>query len=299
MILLAMSNIELIFLLVTGLIVFSLIVIMFLQHTKKKVEKEIDVFSEEHRLKEKVEVAEKLELKDFEKQLNFDDVLGTITETEKFEDKVDEKTENEKAKEKRSEIEILLEQMQSDLKKQEKDPIHTFEEEQEEKSIISYQELKAMKEKQSHASEIENYEKEQEEFSLTNSFEIDRENLSMAEENDSEEDEFDYIPKRIEKENKVKSKEKNGTYSRTEFISPVYGKMENKELDYPKIPNFKEEFQIHHDSEELHFDDVKVNLKSDDIPDLEHTFDLGPISEETKKNDEFLKALKEFRNNLE
>lgn len=294
MILLAMSNIELIFLLVTGLIVFSLIVIMFLQHTKKKVEKEIDVLSEEHRLKEKVEVAEKLELKDFEKQLNFDDVLGTITETEKFEDKVDEK-----AKEKRSEIEILLEQMQSDLKKQEKDPIHTFEEEQEEKSIISYQELKAMKEKQSHASEIENYEKEQEEFSLTNSFEIDRENLSMAEENDSEEDEFDYIPKRIEKENKVKSKEKNGTYSRTEFISPVYGKMENKELDYPKIPNFKEEFQIHHDSEELHFDDVKVNLKSDDIPDLEHTFDLGPISEETKKNDEFLKALKEFRNNLE
>ena len=295
MILLAMSNIELIFLLVTGLIVFSLIVIIFLQYTKRKVEKEIDVLSEEQRLKEKVEVAEKLELQDFEKQLNFDDVFETITETEK----IDEKIENEKTEEKRSEIEILLEQMQSDLKKQEKDPIHTFEEEQEEKSIISYQELKAMKEKQSHASEIKNYEKEQEEFSLTNSFEMDRENLSVLEENRNEEDEFDYIPKRTEKENKVKSTFSNGTYSRTEFISPVYGKMENKELDYPKIPNFKEEFQIHHDGEELHFDDVKVNLKSDDIPDLEHTFDLGPISKETKKNDEFLKALKEFRNNLE
>ena len=168
--------------------------------------------------------------------------------------------------------------MQSDLEKQDRDIVHTFEEEQEEKSIISYQELKAMKEKQSHEKEIMKYEREQEQYSDLDAV------LEAG---------------KLDEPSPKNSKSVTTTFSNSDFISPVYGKIETGELDYPKIPNFKEEFHIDHNREEIIFDDVKVKLRDDEPVNLEHTFDLGPISEEIKKNDEFLKALKEFRNNLE
>lgn len=280
MILLAMSNTEVIFIILIGLVVITLMGMAFLNYAKKKVEAEIDEIEIEKK------EAEEDNLSD---NKGVEQIVDTIPEIEQLvENAPHEKVEETKTKESLSEIELLLAQMQSDLQKQDQDPVHTFEEEQEEKSIISYQELKAMQQKQDHTREIEDYERDQERYSVTKKPELDqilapRNLVEIKEMNEQEE---------------IESKEKT-TYSRTEFISPVYGKMESKELDYPKIPNFKEEFQIHHDDKQLQFDDVKVNLKTDEIPDLEHTFDLGPLTDETKKNDEFLKALKEFRNNLE
>ena len=283
MVLFAISDTELIFIILIGLVLVTLAGMGFLHYAKKKVEAEIDEIETEKKEEKTIPLTQEVT-----------EEVDTIPEIEHLvENSTVEKVEDNKTKESISEIELLLEQMQSDLKKHEKDPIHTFEEEQEEKSIISYQELKAMKEKQDHTKEIEHYEQEQEAYSVTKRPEIDKVVSPRI-----TEERFEPAIEKEEVKPKEITKEKN-TYSRTEFISPVYGKVESGELDYPKIPNFKEEFQLHHDDKELQFDDVKVNLKTDEIPDLEHTFDLGPLSDETKKNDEFLKALKEFRNNLE
>lgn len=283
MVLFAISDTELIFIILIGLVLVTLAGMGFLHYAKKKVEAEIDEIETEKKEEKTIPLTQEVT-----------EEVDTIPEIEHLvENSTVEKVEDNKTKESISEIELLLEQMQSDLKKHEKDPIHTFEEEQEEKSIISYQELKAMKEKQDHTKEIEHYEQEQEAYSVTKRPEIDKVVSPRI-----TEERFEPAIEKEEVKPKEITKEKN-TYSRTEFISPVYGKVESGELDYPKIPNFKEEFQLHHDDKELQFDDVKVNLKTDQVPDLEHTFDLGPLSDETKKNDEFLKALKEFRNNLE
>ncbi len=283
MVLFAISDTELIFIILIGLVLVTLAGMGFLHYAKKKVEAEIDEIETETKEEKTIPLTQEVT-----------EEVDTIPEIEHLvENSTVEKVEDNKTKESISEIELLLEQMQSDLKKHEKDPIHTFEEEQEEKSIISYQELKAMKEKQDHTKEIEHYEQEQEAYSVTKRPEIDKVVSPRI-----TEERFEPAIEKEEVKPKEITKEKN-TYSRTEFISPVYGKVESGELDYPKIPNFKEEFQLHHDDKELQFDDVKVNLKTDQVPDLEHTFDLGPLSDETKKNDEFLKALKEFRNNLE
>lgn len=283
MVLFAISDTELIFIILIGLVLVTLAGMGFLHYAKKKVEAEIDEIETEKKEEKTIPLTQEVT-----------EEVDTIPEIEHLvENSTVEKVEDNKTKESISEIELLLEQMQSDLKKHEKDPIHTFEEEQEEKSIISYQELKAMKEKQDHTKEIEHYEQEQEAYSVTKRPEIDKVVSPRI-----TEERFEPAIEKEEVKPKEITKEKN-TYSRTEFISPVYGKVESGELDYPKIPNFKEEFQLHHDDKELQFDDVKVNLKTDQVPDLEHTFDLGTLSDETKKNDEFLKALKEFRNNLE
>lgn len=175
--------------------------------------------------------------------------------------------EDEKTEESLSEIELLLREMQSDLENQDKN-IHTFEEEQEEKAIISYQELKAKREDPTLFEEVEMFEQEQEEMATSNA-------------------------------NTFQKPEKKQTFSNSEFISPVYGKIKNPEPSYPKIPNFKEEFHIEKSEDELQFDDVRVNLKHGNNQSFEETFDLGPMSKETKSSEAFLQALKDFRNNLE
>ena len=104
--------------------------------------------------------------------------------------------------------------------------------------------------------------------------------------------------------------EKNETpeekkFKNTDFISPVYGKMD-EHLEYPKVNSFKQEEDI---SEYLEDFDKKIsdyNLENYleefnsnlEIDTLEQTLDMEPISSEIKKNEEFLKALKEFRENL-
>lgn len=154
--------------------------------------------------------------------------------------KSEPKFEKEPEEEISSELESVLKQMQESLD-QKKDVTQMFEEEQEEKAIISYQELVRANLKQ----EI----KEEEE--LPN---ID-------------------IPK-IEEEIPILDTKEEKKFKQTGFISPIYGTMDIKSI--PKKPKIEEIRDI----------------------DIEAALNLNGLSEEKKKNAEFLKSLKEFRNNL-
>ena len=81
----------------------------------------------------------------------------------------------------------------------------------------------------------------------------------------------------------------------------------NEHLDYPKVNSFKQEDDIKEylDNFDKQIKDYKLddyleefNNNSSDVNTLEQTLDMEPISSEIKQNEEFLKALKEFRENL-
>lgn len=185
-------------------------------------------------------------------------------------------------------IESMLEQMQKDLTAKAEDVVATFEQEQEENSIISYQELvNSLKGKKEPVQEVKTVEV-----------------VPAIEETISHNEQLsiDTVLNVVEKEPQKK-------FKNTDFISPVYGKME-EHLEYPTVPQFRK-----NDSEiekELETYDSNVSNKNIDnflgdfdfdssmeINSLEQTLDMKPLSEEIKKNDDFLQALKEFRKNLD
>lgn len=217
--------------------------------------------------------------------------------------------------EKRSEIEEMLEKMQRDLEAKTEDIVENFEKEQEEKSIISYQELlKTMKEnssattkRQPTAAPIE-IKQPTVTFSEVKPYSNPIEELIVEEPIQEE--------MIVKEDNSAVKKFKN-----TDFISPIYGKMEDH-LEYPKVPVFHPKEQIEFDFDSTiqenmvqdvieEFDRKLENHNIDDyledfnfdghmkIDSLEQTLDMPPISPEIKENEEFLKALKEFRRNLE
>ena len=173
------------------------------------------------------------------------------------------------------------------------------ENEQEEKAIISYQELvDSIKEKSPKVEivddELEYHQnKLQEELSQT---------IEAIENKEPRLQEIE-VSSTNDKTTEAVKKFKN-----TDFISPVYGKMD-EHLEYPTVPSFEKHEQI-----EIDFDDDYLELENRNIDDyldefdfknnmeintLEQTLDMPPISKEIKKNDEFLQALKEFRKNLD
>ena len=206
-----------------------------------------------------------------------------IVEIEEAEEEVKEKTiekvVEEKTEEKPLDIEAMLEQMQKDLNTKAEDVVATFEQEQEENSIISYQELvrslkgeKIVKEPVAEKEEI----KEPVQLSLD----------AVMEEDTSEK-----------------------KFKNTDFISPVYGKM-NEKLDYPTVPQFnKNDKEIEKELEtyESSLTNKNINQFLDEfefdnnieVNSLEQTLNMKPLSDEIKKNDDFLKALKDFRKNLD
>lgn len=201
----------------------------------------------------------------------------------------------EPMKDDRADISSMLNAMQKDLKaKEEEDSVANFEAEQEEKSIISYQELvNSLKNK----GDINNVKK------VESVPVIDIENTDDVPVIDIEDkidapvieidDEVEPIKKMIENKdsfdsnNVVKKK-----FKTTEFISPVYGKMENTS-EYPVIKNNRHEM-VEKVSEPIRSREEYRNNIS-----LEESLDLQPLSDEIKKNDDFLNALKDFRKNLQ
>lgn len=179
-----------------------------------------------------------------------------------------------------AEIELVLNKMQESLVKQESAPA-SFEQEQEEKAIISYQELlnNFGKSDSIDTGSIELFEDELEndyiEVDDFNKEIIDAyENESMEQEMIRFENDYSNQPLKID----VVS-DTNGTnlefkeikkIGKAEVISPVYGRM-----DVPTITNKIDDEEI----EEIVFDDFE------------------DISEQ-QSDDEFLNALKTFRENL-
>lgn len=196
-------------------------------------------------------------------------------------------------------IEAMLEQMQKDLNTKAEDVVATFEQEQEENSIISYQELvRSLKGEKVAPAKVEKTVKvEQPVVEITK----EEPHVHVAAEQLS----IDTI---IDEDKSSTKKFKN-----TEFISPVYGKMD-EHLEYPKVPQFHNndrEIEKELETYESNTESSLVNKNIDDflgdfdfennieVNSLEQTLNMKPLSEEVKKNDEFLQALKDFRKNLD
>lgn len=247
-------------------------------------------------------------------QEEIDEIMSSLVEpkrrpvTEEIEEDKEEKMEavqevetkkEEQSVETREEsplnIEAMLEQMQKDLNAKAEDVVATFEQEQEENSIISYQELvRSLKGEKVVPAKVEKTVKvEQPVVEIT------------KEESHAEQLSIDTI---MEEDKSAAKKFKN-----TEFISPVYGKMD-EHLEYPKVPQFHNndrEIEKELETYESNTESSLVNKNIDDflgdfdfennieVNSLEQTLNMKPLSEEVKKNDEFLQALKDFRKNLD
>lgn len=168
-------------------------------------------------------------------------------------------------------LEAVLDKMQDDVNKTKVDEVKSFEEEQEEKAIISYQELlKAVKRDVDDVTKVE----------------IPSEEKPVVVED--EEAKVQIMPEEVVEKSvstpvvetmEEKETRKPSKFQNSEFISPIYGRV-NNDVKYPKIPAFREK------QEPINHED-----------DLEKTIVFDAIKNDD--NDEFLKALKEFRNNLE
>lgn len=273
MILLAISNTETIILVILGFIAVFLLGCLIVYLAKNKMEKELDLVSVESMLdnqsKPDIKVSEAL-IEEVEEQFDIEDMLD--------EDKEDIAIDS---KEPISEIEAVLAKMQNDLEKEKTAAISTFEEEQEEKSIISYQELKAAKDK------IVPYSDELEE------------NQIVYKDSSKIELEDECLTKPIKKEPVARPVNKSNHFSNSEFISPVYGRLEEKKLDYPKIPSFKDEIDVIID-EPVTPDYEPLTVEYVVEPTIPQKRDIGNYhSRNVKDNQEFLKELKNFRDNLE
>ncbi len=284
MILLTISNTELIILIVIGLLLLIVIGASIINYMRIKKEQLIN--KTELQLEEDLNIINNILPDAKEEHLTFPEITEEDAEAERID--IEEIVEEEE--EELSEIEKVLRQMQDNLDNHDPNKVRTFEEEQEEKAVISYQELKTIKETDSLELEVNRYEDEQENVptkisEIESLKKMDKEEITtIAEETD------------IIKEHEDRLKSAN---SKHEFISPIYGKMEVPEANYPKVPNFKDEYKYKHDKEKISFDNMEVSLKKAEDISLEDALNIDPISEETKNNKEFLEALKDFRNNLE
>ena len=169
-----------------------------------------------------------------------------------------------------NELENILKKMQEDIDLKPEDVVKKFEEEQEEKAIISYQELVD----NVKSGKIEVIDDEETNTNFVENLEIE-ENIEPIVEAVEETPSVtpDMVKEAIVNISESSIKEEPKKFKNSEFISPIYGIMENN-LEYPTVK------------------------KSENILDIMNTKDYNELTEEIKKQEDFLNALKEFRNNL-
>lgn len=163
---------------------------------------------------------------------------------EKIEIPIGEKKKPTVVKDEKMDLDDVLNKMQKTLDSQEQ-IVQNFEEEQEEKSIISYKEL------------VESLNKEKKEL------EEIKEDVKEGSETKEKIKEF------------LKTTEEDKKFKNTDFISPIFGKMDPN-IEYPTVKMHDKEEKKEETSEMFDFKHAKTN----------------------NKNIEFLESLKEFRNNL-
>ena len=284
-----------------GIVLFiGIMVFIVMYKDRKKDEEEIDELLSDLRKDRK----EKEVIAELEKEIKQEEVQ----EVKNIEEPIQkEEIKEQKFEEKKSEIEEMLEKMQEDLDKKPEDVVTNFENEQEEKAIISYQELlDSIKEKSPKVEVVDM------KLEIKNNHPIDELEYRQEKEMSKKLNETIQAIENNET-NKIVEEEKTETnavkkFKNTDFISPVYGKM-NEHLEYPTVPSFEKHEQVEFDFDDDYFelenrniDDYleEYNFKNNmEINTLEQTLDMPPISKEIKKNDEFLQALKEFRKNLD
>ena len=219
-----------------------------------------------------------------------DDLIDDMNKSrkEELEEKLEEKP---VVSENTIKIEGILNQMQKDLEATPEEVVDNFEREQEEKAIISYQEL---------VRQLKKGKKEE------NVIKVDEDTLTGNKSLNELVDEIKNPTREIKELEVSKEKELSDTkkFRNTDFISPIYGKMEDK-LEYPKVKSFaRNDIQTKLDEFDEKYGEYNIEsylkeFKNDtNLNTLEQTLDMEPISNEVKQNEDFLKALKEFRENL-
>ena len=184
-------------------------------------------------------------------------------------EKLNTEIENKQVSNNNNELEEILKKMQEDINVKPEDVVKKFEEEQEKKAIISYKELVD----NVNAGKIEVEDDED----LATDY-VENLNLDVNEEpvlnvqNDANVTP-DMVKEAIQNISSSSVKEEPKKFKNSAIISPIYGVMEEK-LEYPTI---------------------KKNLSTMDIL---NTKEYNELSEEIKKQEDFLQALKNFRNNL-
>ena len=175
-------------------------------------------------------------------------------------------------------LDDMLAKMQKSLDSKQEEVVENFEAEQEEKAIISYQELLDSMKNNNLEEEIKQHELQQEKTASSLATNKVTEFLEREE------------PKIKKIESFVENKDKK--FKNTDFISPIFGKQDAK-IEYPTIKLFDTGKHIQKEQEDLisEIDEIKnESVKKERV--------LNVSSEVDVKNDEFLRALKEFRSNL-
>lgn len=175
-------------------------------------------------------------------------------------------------------LDDMLAKMQKSLDSKQEEVVENFEAEQEEKAIISYQELLDSMKNNNLEEEIKQHELQQEKSASSLATNKVTEFLEREE------------PKIKKIESFVEKKDKK--FKNTDFISPIFGKQDAK-IEYPTIKLFDTGKHIQKEQEDLisEIDEIKnESVKKERV--------LNVSSEVDAKNDEFLRALKEFRSNL-
>ncbi len=196
--------------------------------------------------------------------------------------------------------------------------VRQFEQEQEEQSIISYQELVDVvkNREKSYEDELESrplatvsdflpeYPKDKEDknqgmVELIESLEHGKrleEPKASIEESSSEEEERLMSQARIAVHEALAKIPEDGRFQRTEVISPVFGRMKEEPLDYSSVKKFQhEELPQSSKNDTILLEAEKSNLREEPTKRRSsEDLDIGNIS----KNEELLQALKDFRNNL-
>ena len=170
---------------------------------------------------------------------------------------------------KSNELENILKKMQEDIDLKPEDVVKKFEEEQEEKAIISYQEL--VDNVKSGKIEVIDDEESNIDYVETLNLDVSSEPIMEIAEEDSVTPQM--VKDAIENITVSSIKEEPKKFKKSEFISPVFGIM-NENLEYPTVK------------------------KNETLLDIMNTKDYNELTEEIKRQEEFLNALKEFRKNL-
>ncbi len=163
-----------------------------------------------------------------------------------------------------NELDNLLDKMQKDMEVKPEQVVANFEAEQEKNAIISYQELVDCVKN----NKIQVMEDEESEVNFVQQLEQEFKQEPIVEANANASANKSHLDV-IDDLNEVKK------FTSSEFISPVYGRMSNPK--YPNMSNYNNE------------NSLKLG---------ENTMDLEPVTNEIKKNEDFLKNLVDFRNNL-
>ena len=185
-----------------------------------------------------------------------------------------EQEQDKKLEQNKKEVEEMLIKMQKELEAKPEDAVSTFENEQEEKSIISYQEL---------LDSVKN----NNEVKVT-PVKIETEKIEIEEIPDQEEKiDIDDMEDTVRIET-VSSNNNQKKFKGTDFISPIFGRQENNGK-YPSVPKRITRM------DKL---EVEKDEKYDKI-DKSNLIDTKKLDDDLRKSDDFLKALKEFRKSLD